>query len=363
MTPEGAARAGAGAGPAGGERAGRGDALRRARLGLPAGRRGGRCAGPRTCGRCTSTTACAGGRLMRTSATARRLFCAKLGVWLEARVRVGEEERGAGNLQAWARERRYEVARRLAAGLDAPVAAGHTASAIRSRRSSTAWRPRPAGARCWAMSAREQWLVRPLPQITRDQTAEYCQARGLGWREDASNDDIKYARVRVRKLLVPALRAVHPTAQENVRRTAELRLRQESELLDGLIDAELDGAQMRSRDRAPGWSCTRRWRGGSSCAWRRTRRVSWCHRQGRGWGRYSRWARAGVRRRCTSAATSARGSPTASCTWSSCPAAASPEDPPRLPGAGIGAPPDARCTAAQRAEQGSPDEPRVHSRW
>jgi tRNA(Ile)-lysidine synthase len=165
-------------------------------------------------------------------------LCSQLGVWLEL-VRVGEEERGAGNLQAWARERRYEVARRLAAELDAPVATGHTASdqveTILYRLAASPGRRALLG-----MAAREQWLVRPLLGVTREQTAEYCRARGLEWREDASNDDIQYARVRVRKLLVPALRAVHPAAEESVRRTAAL-LREETDLLDGLVAAELGG--------------------------------------------------------------------------------------------------------------------------
>lgn len=167
-------------------------------------------------------------------------LCSKLGVWLEL-VRVGEGERGEGNLQAWARARRYEVARRLAAELDAPVATGHTASdqveTIMYRLAASPGRRALLG-----MSARERWLVRPLLGVTREQTAEYCRARGLQWREDASNDDIQYARVRVRKLLVPALRAVHPAAEENVRRTARL-LREETDLLDGLVDAVLDGGE------------------------------------------------------------------------------------------------------------------------
>jgi tRNA(Ile)-lysidine synthase len=166
-------------------------------------------------------------------------LCSELGVWLEL-VRVGEDERGTGNLQAWARERRYEVARRLAVELDAPVAAGHTASdqveTILYRLAASPGRRALLG-----MSARERWLVRPLLGVTRDQTAEYCRARGLQWREDTSNDDVRYARVRVRKLLLPALRGVHPAAQENVRRTARL-LREETELLEGLVDAELKGA-------------------------------------------------------------------------------------------------------------------------
>jgi tRNA(Ile)-lysidine synthase len=98
------------------------------------------------------------------------------------------------------------------------------------------------------MSARERWLVRPLLGVTREQTAQYCEARGLAWREDTSNDDIRYARVRVRKLFVPALRAVHPAAQENVRRTAWL-LREETDLLDGLVADELKGRDSIAIDR------------------------------------------------------------------------------------------------------------------
>ena len=41
---------------------------------------------------------------------------------------------------------------------------------------------------------------------------------------------------------MPALRAVHPAAESNVLRTARL-LREETELLDALIDAELAGGQ------------------------------------------------------------------------------------------------------------------------
>jgi tRNA(Ile)-lysidine synthase len=167
-------------------------------------------------------------------------LCAQLGVWLEL-VRVGEAEReGKGNLQAWARERRYEVAGRLAAEMrDAPVATGHTASdqveTILYRLAASPGRRALLG-----MSPREGRVVRPLLELTREQTAAYCRARGLAWREDTSNDDIQYARVRVRKLLVPALRAVHPASQENVRRTARL-LREETDLLEGLVAAELKG--------------------------------------------------------------------------------------------------------------------------
>jgi len=92
------------------------------------------------------------------------------------------------------------------------------------------------------MPASEGRLVRPLLGITREQTAAYCRERGLAWREDASNDSEQYARARVRHGLVRAFDAVHPAAQANVLRTAEL-LREETDVLDALVDAELEGRE------------------------------------------------------------------------------------------------------------------------
>ena len=92
------------------------------------------------------------------------------------------------------------------------------------------------------MAAHDGRLIRPLLAVTREQTAAYCEARGLAWRDDESNDDEAFARVRVRNALVPALRTVHPAAEANVLRTAAL-LREETELLDALVRDELAGRQ------------------------------------------------------------------------------------------------------------------------
>jgi tRNA(Ile)-lysidine synthase len=197
-------------------------------------------------------------------------LCAHLGVELEV-VRAKPDEREPGNLHAWARELRYRAAMRMAEELDgrsepggdrsgqpesgstgAPVrsksagararaliATGHTASdqveTILYRLAASPGRRALLG-----MQAREGRIVRPLLAVTRAQTAAYCEARGLAWREDASNDSEVYARARVRNGLVKALRAVHPAAETNVLRTAQL-LREETELLEGLVDAELAG--------------------------------------------------------------------------------------------------------------------------
>src|SRR6202035_1509595 len=143
------------------------------------------------------------------------------------------------NLQAWAREVRYRAAGQIAAARDALIATGHTASdqveTILYRLAASPGRRALLG-----MAEREGAIVRPLLGFTREQTAAYCRERGLGWREDSSNEDPRYARARVRATLVPALRTVHPAAESNVLRTARL-LREETALLDALVDAELQG--------------------------------------------------------------------------------------------------------------------------
>ena len=89
------------------------------------------------------------------------------------------------------------------------------------------------------MRPREGLLVRPLLEFTREQTAAYCTARGLTWREDESNDSDAYARNRIRAALVPALEAVHPGAADNVIAVAEI-LREEAAVLDALVDEVLE---------------------------------------------------------------------------------------------------------------------------
>jgi tRNA(Ile)-lysidine synthase len=156
-------------------------------------------------------------------------------------VRAEEGAPAVGNLHSWARELRYEAAFAAAerAGADALVATGHTASdqveTVLYRLAASPGRRALLG-----MAPREGRLVRPLLGLDREQTAAYCRARGLAWREDESNEDERFARARVRHGLLPALRAVHPGAERNVQRTAAL-LREETELLDALVEDELAG--------------------------------------------------------------------------------------------------------------------------
>lgn len=165
-------------------------------------------------------------------------LCERLGVGLE--VERPRRPEGPGNLQAWARDTRYAAAAQLAEARDGLIATGHTADdqveTILYRLASS-----PSRRALLGMKPRDGRLVRPLLGFTREQTTAYCEQRGLAWRDDPSNKGGAYARNRVRHGLAAALAEVHPAAARNVLRTAEL-LRDEAEVLDALVAAELDGS-------------------------------------------------------------------------------------------------------------------------
>ena len=159
--------------------------------------------------------------------------CASVGVELGVWRPPGPPS--SGNVQAWAREVRYREAFERAGGGD--VAAGHTRTdqveTILYRLASS-----PSRRALLGMRPREGSLVRPLLGFTREETAAYCLERGLRWREDESNASPAYARNRIRAEVVPALRGVHPAAEDNVLAVARI-LREEGEVLDALVDEVL----------------------------------------------------------------------------------------------------------------------------
>ena len=169
-------------------------------------------------------------------------LCDRLGVELHVRHprRPEGTQPPAGNLQAWARDQRYGEAARLVAERGGDAAAGHTASdqveTVLYRLAASPGRRALLG-----MAAREGRLVRPLLGVSREQTAAHCRARGLAWREDASNESPEFARNRLRRELLPALRSLHPAAEANVLRTLAL-LRDEASVLDAVVDAALADA-------------------------------------------------------------------------------------------------------------------------
>jgi tRNA(Ile)-lysidine synthase len=127
-----------------------------------------------------------------------RVLCERLGVPLRVeRVALP----GAGNLQAAARDARYEAAERLAEG---DYAAAHTRS---DQAETVLYRlaTSPGRRALLGMAPRRGRLVRPLLEASREDTCAWCRAAALEWRDDSSNDDRRYARARIRHEVLPAL--------------------------------------------------------------------------------------------------------------------------------------------------------------
>lgn len=64
--------------------------------------------------------------------------------------------------------------------------------------------------------------VRPLLDITRDDIELYLRARGVEWREDASNSDTAYLRNRIRHQLLPQLAEYNPDIRATLAATASI---------------------------------------------------------------------------------------------------------------------------------------------
>jgi tRNA(Ile)-lysidine synthase len=151
----------------------------------------------------------------------------------------------AGNLHAWARERRYGAAAGAARRHGAVVAAGHTisdqAETVLYRLAASPGRRALLGMaeRAPLPGAPELELVRPLLRTaTRDDTAAACAELGLAHLEDPANDDPRFARARARGDLLPALRSLHPAAERSIARTAA-ELREEAEALREVVEGLL----------------------------------------------------------------------------------------------------------------------------
>lgn len=62
---------------------------------------------------------------------------------------------------------------------------------------------------------RSSLIARPLLNFTRADLEGYAKEEGIKWREDASNAEAKYLRNKIRHEVVPVLKELHPTFQEN----------------------------------------------------------------------------------------------------------------------------------------------------
>lgn len=151
----------------------------------------------------------------------------------EAGAAAGVPAAGGGGPEARARALRYALLEQAADRLGALVLLGHT----RDDQAETVLLglARGSGARALAgMPAGRGRFRRPLLTLDRSTTRAACAEAGLAPWDDPHNDDVGFARVRVRANALPALEAaVGPGVAAALARTAD-QCREDADALDSL---------------------------------------------------------------------------------------------------------------------------------
>ncbi|TML48102.1 MAG: tRNA lysidine(34) synthetase TilS [Actinobacteria bacterium] len=125
---------------------------------------------------------------------------------LDATVLVASDDVSQASTEAELRELRY----RLTEGFGLR-ATGHTAS---DQVETILYRLVSSGNTKGIKAKREDGVVRPLLELWREETEEYCHTQDLPVRQDSSNPDTK--RGLIREEVLPLLRKLHPGADRNL---------------------------------------------------------------------------------------------------------------------------------------------------
>lgn len=172
---------------------------------------------------------------------------ASLGVDETASIRV-RVDAGPRGVEAGAREARYAALGQLAEHFGAPrVLLGHT----RDDQAETVLLGLTRGSGGRSIQGmrrrfgREVEFLRPLLDLTREQTEAACRAEGIEWWEDPHNTDPRFVRSRIRHTVMPMLEEqLGPGVAAALARTAD-SVRDDVEFLDEVASDNL--RQLRDR--------------------------------------------------------------------------------------------------------------------
>ncbi len=148
----------------------------------------------------------------------------------------------AAPTEAAMRDLRYAATARF--GLRAT---GHTAS---DQIETVLYRIASSGSTRGIRVRREDGVVRPLLDVTREETGAYCAAHGLEVRIDATNPET--TRGLIRDEILPLLRQLHPGADANLRALGDERPRLPRALEASLVDLLASRAGTKSADLGDG---------------------------------------------------------------------------------------------------------------
>jgi tRNA(Ile)-lysidine synthase len=205
-------------------------------------------------------------RLRGPASKSDALWVAKLAQQLRHEIAVGSvdvKKRAASrreNLEQAARQARYEFLARTAKRRRAKIVlTGHTMDdqaetiLLNLMRGSGADGLGGIEPLRKLLAGSEMLLVRPLLQWARRQDTEaYCRLREVEFRHDEMNIDESFARVRVRRQLLPLMESFNPKVVQGLTRTAEV-LREDSIALDAaaarLLELAAEGASAARNDK------------------------------------------------------------------------------------------------------------------
>ena len=163
-------------------------------------------------------------------------LCERLGIPLIVERRA--QPMPKGSLQAAARALRYDFFEQARAKAGAGwIATAHTADDLVE--GAVLHLLRGCGlAGLRGMPARRGAYVRPMLGVWRSDVVEYLEARGIGVHEDPANRDERFARVRARLLIIPALERDRPGITKRVHAAAVAAARLHERAENAPTDAE-----------------------------------------------------------------------------------------------------------------------------
>lgn len=87
---------------------------------------------------------------------------------------------------------------------------------------------------------REDLIVRPLLFVTKEEIKKFALERGLTWKEDVTNQDLRFFRNKIRHMLIPFLeKNFNKNIKENIKKTA-LLIAEEEELIEDLAKKKFE---------------------------------------------------------------------------------------------------------------------------
>jgi tRNA(Ile)-lysidine synthase len=159
---------------------------------------------------------------------------------LEIRVDALNLDPESGNLEAVARQGRYDLFSQALTAQDALLTAHHMNDQAETLMLNLMRGSGSAGLRAIADLTRlgQGWLFRPLLNFQRETIEQYADQHGLQWVEDPSNESYKYDRNFLRHQILPRIKQRWPAVTQQLHRVSEWQ-REQHQLLQELAQIDL----------------------------------------------------------------------------------------------------------------------------